>query len=264
MTKTSKPKKQYIFTLVNINPEIVDQRYGITLPSNIAESDPVPVNTTMIDDLRSSKKTPEVISFLDESKRLINCSVSMINFSTGVPLGSDVNYHCFWCRYPIPTGISPIGCPLSYVPHQAVKCYYSEINKDKYKIRENITEELARRVEKTNDKRMSLIKRGYYSTEGAFCSFNCCMAFIESNRTCSRYKDSQQLLLKMYNSMNDDKVDRIDPAHHWQKLRVYGGQLTIDQFRNTFGKIEYVNHGYMKEHPKCMPVAMLFEEKLKF
>ena len=267
MPKKSRTKsrvKKYMFTLVNINTENIDQRYGITLPSNITETEPIPVNTTMIDDLRSSHKTPEIVSFLDESKRLIKCDVSMIDLNSGKLVGSDECYHCFWCRYPVPTGIRPIGCPLKYIPHQAVKSYYSEISKDKYTIKANITESMARHIENIDDKRLSLIKKGYYSTDGAFCSFNCCMAFIESNRRDSRYNDSQKLLLKMYNSMNDEEVEFIEPAHHWRKLRVYGGDLTIDKFRSTFGKVEYMNHGYMMDRPKCVSIGMLFEEKLRF
>ena len=260
----SRVKKKYTFTLININTENIDQRYEITLPSNITDTEPVPINTTMIDDLGSSHKTPEVISFLDESKRLVKCDVSMIDLTTGNPIGSDDCYNCFWCRYPIPTGIRPIGCPLKYVPHQAIKSYYSEISKDRYTIKENITENMTSRIEDINDKRLSLIKKGYYSTDGAFCSFNCCMAFIKNNRKDSRYKDAQKLLLKMYNSMNEEEVDSIEPAHHWRKLHVYGGQITIDQFRSTFGKIEYRNHGNMADRPKCVPVGMLFEECLRF
>jgi hypothetical protein len=260
----SRRKKKYMFTLVNINTENIDQRYGITLPSNITDAEPVPVNTTMIDDLGSTRKTPEVISFLDESKRLIKCDVSMIDLNTGKIIGSNDCYHCFWCRHAIPTGIRPVGCPLKYVPHQAVKSYYSEITKDRYTIKENITEKTANHVENINDKRLSLIKKGYYSTDGAFCSFNCCMAFIENKRRESRFKDAQKLLLKMYNSMNEEEVDFIEPAHHWRKLRSYGGNLTIEQFRSSFGRIEYLEHGYVLDRPKCVAAGMLFEEKLRF
>lgn len=263
-SRTNSRAKKYIFTLININTDKIDQRYGITLPSNIGDIDPVPDNTTLIDDLGSSHRTPEVISFLDESKRLIKCDVSMINLHTGKPMGSEEQYHCFWCKHPIPIGIRPIGCPLKYVPHQAVKSYHSDISKDKYTIKENITETMADIIEGGDDKRMSLIRKGYYSTDGAFCSFNCCMAYIEDNRRNSLYRDSKKLLLKMYNSMNEEEIDGIEEAHHWRKLKVFGGQLSIEQFRSTFGKIEYVDHGYAMNYPRCVSIAVLFEEKLKF
>jgi len=264
--KSSRKRKKYIFTLKSINTEKIDQRYGIMLLSNITEEEPNPETTTMVEDLVEHKRTPEVISFLDESKHLKKCSVSMIDFSSGNPHDKTRVYNCFWCHHPIPKNIRPIGCPVRYVPHQAVKSYYSELSRDTYTIKENITEKRSQELEKKKDKRVSLLKRGYYLTDGAFCSFNCCMAFIEcrENKRNPLYTNSFSLLLKIYNSMHDDKITVIDSAPRLRKLIPYGGELTITQFRQTFHRVEYIDHGVLVDYPKFHSLGTLFEERLKF
>ena len=42
----------------------------------------------------------------------------------------------------------PIGVPMKYVPSQSIKEYYSEITKDTYTIRENISKEKRQELEK--------------------------------------------------------------------------------------------------------------------
>jgi len=59
-----------------------------------------------------------------------------------IPAKTDIN--CWWCRYPIPEEIHPLGCPVKYV------------KKDLHK---GVNEE-------------------HFETDGIFCSFNCVMAYI--------------------------------------------------------------------------------------
>lgn len=99
--------------------------------------------------------------------------------------------------------------------------------------------------------------------DGAFCSFNCCMAFIQDEKN-PVYRDSTTLLLKLYNSMNEEKIDEIEPAHHWRKLSSYGGDMTIEQFRENLNKIQYVNHGMYVDFPRVQSLGLLFEERLRF
>ena len=261
--KTTRTRKKYMFTLKKINTEYIDRKYGIILMPNLTE-EPDPTTTTRLDDLVENQQTPEVVSFLDESKHLIKCTVSMINHTTKKPLGG--HYHCFWCRHSIPNGAIPLGCPIRYVAHQAVKSYYSEISRDRYTIKENITSKRARQLEEQGDKRMSVLKRGYYLTDGSFCSFNCVMAYAQDpcNKTNPLYRDSENLTLKMYNDMNTDTVNEIEPAHHWRKLIPYGGDLSIHQFREHFNKIEYVCHGTFVDYTRFHSIGVLFEEKIKF
>jgi hypothetical protein len=261
-------EKKYLFTLKGINTEKVDQRFGITIMSNINEMpyNP-PCNTTKISDLSSNKNIPEIISFFDDAKKSHKCSVSMVDFHTQKEIvsGNCCNsYDCFWCRNNIPSNVVAIGCPIKYIPTQAVKSYYSEISKDYYTIKENITVKKTQELDISEDDRLEVINKNYYLTDGIFCSFNCCMAYIRENRNNSMYVLSEMLLLKMYNDIYPSHIPLIEEAPHWRKLRQCGGDLSIDQFRHSFNKIEYKNHGYASSVINFKSIGVLFEEKLKF
>lgn len=262
MSKTA--ARQYIFTLVNVNINKVDQKYGI-VSSAIIEDETIPTNTTKIDDLDIVKRTPEIISFLDESKRLRKCTMSMIDFQNGKDLGQKNKknkYKCFWDRNYIPDNVQPIGCPVKYIPSKATKSYHSEISKEKYTIIENVTDKKAKNLNKKKDPRIFIDQKSYYQTDGIFCSFNCCMAYIQApeNKHASLYRHSESLLLKMYNDLNpDEKMIEIIPAPHWRTLEEFGGHLTIEQFRESFNKVTYVEHGIT-----CISIGRLYEDQIKF
>lgn len=259
--------KTFMFTLMGINTEKVDKRFGITIVSNINELSTVPCNTTKISDLSANKNTPEIVSFLDDSKKTHKCTISMVDFNTQKEFlsGDQVSiYDCFWCRNSIPSNVVAIGCPIKYVPSQAVKTYYSEISKDYYTIKENITPKKIQELTCSDDDRLEVINKNYYLTDGIFCSFNCCMAYITDNKTNSMYVLSEMLLLKMYNDIHQSPVPFIEEAPHWRKLKQCGGDLSIDWFRHSFNKIEYKKHGFVSGIPKFKSIGVLFEEKLKF
>ncbi len=257
-------KKRYVFCLYGVNIERVDQKYGISPGVNQVDEEIIPTNTTKIDDLDIVKKTPEIVSFLDESKRLRKCFVSMINFQTGKEISNHNNkirYKCFWDRNTLPDNIQPIGCPIKYVASRAVKSYQSEISKEKYTISEAITEKRQKELVNKKDKRFLMEKKAYYETDGIFCSFNCCMAYINDveNKHNPMYNNSETLLIKMYNELNSENVEEIIPAPHWRMLCEFGGTLTIEQYRETFNKIAYIDHGII-----CVSIGRLFEDNLKF
>lgn len=258
MANKRKRTRRYVFSLVGVNIEKVDQKYGIG-SSTFTDEDPVPENTTKIVDLDIAKRTPEVVSFLDESKRLRDCTVSMIDFNFGKDV-KKCGYKCFWDRNVIPDSIQVIGCPIKYVASRAIKTYHSEISKDKYSISECITEKRYEEIKNRKDKRLTLETNSYYETDGVFCSFNCVMAFIEANKFNPLYKSSETLALKMYEDLHGERVDEILPAPHWRTLKEHGGHLTIEQYRETFNKVEYVNHGIIT----YASLGRLFEDKLKF
>jgi hypothetical protein len=256
--------KKYIFVLKGVKTEKVDKRFGISIVSNITVEDQVPQNTTKISDLTTLRNTPEIISFIDEAKKAHKCTISMIDFNTKKEFPHSCIYDCFWCRNAIPDTVMAIGCPIKYIPTQAVKSYYSEITKDRYTIKENITSKHQKAIEKSKDSNLTLLRRDYYLTDGIFCSFNCCMAYIEDHKHNSMYDLSEMLLLKMYHNIYPTKVTCIDEAPHWRKLKQCGGDLAIEEFRDSFNKIEYKDHGYFSSTPKFKSLGVLFEEKLKF
>lgn len=257
-TRTKKSK--YTFILEDININQINQTYGIQIPCNITEHQGKnKEKTTKICELHIEKGNPEIISFLDESKRLHTCQISMVDFQSK----KDVNllrYHCYWCKHPFNT--IPIGCPIKYVPSQAEKKYYSHISKDTYTIKEDITLNKSKNI--TGKENLNIKPGDYYETDGVFCSFNCCKSWIDDNKHNSMYDMSSVLLMKMYNNLMNTKLEIISSAPHWRVLEQYGGNLNIIKFRESFNKIDYKYQGITKNVPKFLPVGRLFEENFKF
>ena len=133
--------------------------------------------------------------------------------------------------------------------------------KHMYTIKEDIT--ISRRLS-LNENRISLSIKEYYETDGIFCSFNCCKAFINDNKHKNIYNHSLTLLTKMYNDMLGTTVSVIDTAPHWRNLEEYGGHLSISEFRNSFSKADYEEHGIIRNIPSYRSVGFLYEEKIKF
>ena len=271
LTKKTRSKK-YIFTLVNINTEKIDQKYGITIISNIFTNEKPPDNTTNINELTdlNSSNVINSISFLDETKRIYQCSVSMIDFTTGKDT-EFLKYSCYWCRHPFDT--KAIGCPLRYVSNKATKKYYSEVSKDNYTIKENITNMKKNMLDTkqsfvfiplNNSSVIDVNEKSYYQSDGSFCSFNCAKAFIKDNKHNPLYEHSEFLLSKLYFDMFGEKNVVINPAPHWRLLVDYGGNLTINQFRDNFSKTQYEFRGILRNQDIFKPIGTLFEEKINF
>jgi hypothetical protein len=253
-------KGKYIFTLREVNIEKINHTYGI----KSSNRDVIPeyinsTNTTKLTELNTENGTPEIISFLDESKRLHTCQVSMIDFQSKMDV-ILLKYHCYWCRHPFDN--RPIGCPINYVSSQAEKRYHSQISRDTYTIKENITANRRTILEK--DYEFSLKLGEYYETDGVFCSFNCCQSWVNDNKHNRLYDQSTNLLMKMYNNIMGTRMIKVSPAPHWRVLETYGGHLNIIKFREGFNKIDYEYHGNTKPLPKFLPIGSLFEEKIKF
>ena len=266
-SKDNLPKRKsktgkFIFTLKNINSDKIDKMYGIELKSNIEifEEDIFPENITKINDLANINDKIS-FSYLDEAKKTHKCVVTMINDRS--VLGPQTNLNCFWCRHSFTT--HPIGCPLKYIPSELVKTYYSEITKDKYKIRENISKRKRSKLSNDNDL-VNIEEKEYYKTDGIFCSFNCCLAFIKDNNDIPMYSLSRTLLAGIYKKIFNICEFNIEHAPSWRLLETYGGDLTIEEFRKKFNKVEYniINEDYICNPVNCCPVGFLFEERVKF
>lgn len=257
-------KSKYSFTLKGVNIARINNTYEIEIPGavdEILEDDENPsVQTTRLTDLNVDRGTPDIISFLDESKRMHTCHVSQIDFKSRLDINL-LRYHCFWCRHPFET--SPIGCPIKYITSQMEKKYHSHISRDTYTIKENITSKCRKDMSKSSNDLFLKIGE-YYETDGVFCSFNCCQAWINDNKHNRNYDMSSVLLAKMYNTMMGTKMVVIVPAPHWRLLEHYGGHLNILKFREGFNKIDYKYHGNTKQVPKFVPIGMLYEENIKF
>lgn len=263
MPKTAKPRKRkYTFSLIGVKITEVERKYGLDMSSTLNQEDDdivVPTNATCLQELDSVASQFEVVSFLDESKKLRKCNVAMIDHQSRHELGKGSKYCCFWDHHPIPEYYIPIGCPIKYIPHIARKTYVSETSKNNYTIIEEITDKKKRELESKENSGIDIYPNGYYLTDGIFCSFNCCIAYIEENKKNPLYEFSHNLLLEMYRDLHGDVPETIRKAPHSRQLVNYGGYLTIDQFRSNFNKFDYTYHGMIVMHS----VGHIYEENIK-
>jgi hypothetical protein len=256
----SKNQTKYLFTLVGINVAKIESKYGLC-SDLIVPDDQDDENTTKLSELNHEHQTPKIYPFLDGTKKLHNCHVSIIDFYSGMKT-TFLRYNCYWDRHPFDT--KTIGCPLLYIPNQVEKTYWSCISKDKYTIRESITRRRLALLKKINTKISATLKDCYIS-DGAFCSFNCCQAWIDDLKHHDpQYEFSGNLLSDIYNEMMGTKNAIITPAHHWRTLEPYGGNTTIIKFRDGFDTVSYEEHGTTVKLPKFISIGTLYEEKLNF
>jgi hypothetical protein len=251
-------KGKYIFSLFGINIEKVDQKYGLDSFTSTADDEYIPENTTKIDDLELVRKNFESFTFLDETKKIRKCMISMIDYQSGNQLEHKNNYKCFWDKNYLPERIQPIGCPIKYIPSKAIKTYYSEISKENYTISENITPKRAQNLEE-KDEKIKIINNNYYQVDGIFCSANCCLAYIEDNKTNPLYRHSTILLYQLQRDLTGESDNEIIPAPHWRLLEEFGGNLTINKFRESFNRIRYIDHGRF-----FAPIGKIYEDQIKF
>lgn len=239
------------FSLKNVNISKINQKYNLESENSSNFDDKNITKTTKIADLNQDKIN-ESISFLDESKRIHKCHIVYIDYNTKQDISNN-KYLCFWCRYSFDT--KPIGCPIRYISKQAVKTYYSHISRDTYTIKDNISKD-----RETTSEEITITDGNYYESDGAFCSFNCVMAFINDNKHKSLYRLSKQLLLKIYNEICNTKCETIIPSPDWRLLEDYGGILSISKFREGMSKLDYDYQG----ETHFIGIGRLYEEKIRF
>lgn len=230
--------KKQSFTLKNVDIDAINVKYGLILISNIDKEAKISGDKTKISDIILSE--PEyALSFLDENKKNYDCVATMVNFSTLETLPVFTDKKCFWCRHNFDS--RPIGCPIKYVNSTIEKSYVSQITKDEYRMKENITKTKMDRILSMDHSGINISSVGtdYYLTDGIFCSFNCTLAFINDNNKDSYYKDSIGLLHSLYKIFIGKKIEKLVPAPHWRLLSDYGGPFSINEFRDKFNKIMY-------------------------
>jgi hypothetical protein len=287
MTKINKIKmtKKHYFVLRNIDPTEIDAKYSFYVPSanvnvnivsnsgggnssgipcmsTLMEEDPGRLTRTKITDLSYKHKEQHTFSYLDESKKEHTCTVTMIHHTEGA-VPEKTTIHCFWCRHGFEN--RPLGCPIQYIPERIVKSYYSEITKDNYTLRENVSQkQLVENMEAYKKNKMVIQERDFYITDGVFCSFNCCLAFILDNHTNPLYTVSENLLTHLYMTVFGNKALPIEAASSWRLLRTYGGSLSIEEFRKNFYNVDYRDiDNVVIPFSKARSIGFLFEKQVR-
>ena len=224
--------------LKDINIETLDKEY------NIQENIPIK-NISFINKKTKSKKNDDTLNInlqlensgLVKEQKKFEPTISKINDSTVKngpkvsisfnknTISSDqcINLNCWWCRHPIPQDIQVLGCPLHFV-------------------------------------------NNIFQCEGAFCSFNCIKSYIEDKHHYNmKYRESISLTLLYYSKVfNKDIIySTLFNAPHWTLLSIYGGNLSIEEFRNEFQKIEYYGPVgcLVRDITKSLKTAFTFIER---
>ena len=241
---TKKKKSKYNFRLKNIDVIKINARYGLSISNNIpSESHVNPSNTTDLSQLdgTGSSSSPSTIKFMDETKRVLTCTLSSIDFEKG-------DRFCWWCKHCFDS--IPLGCPIEILPDIQETTYVSTISKNTYTIR-------SKKIK--NDV--------VYLTDGMFCSINCVRAWIEDHSKDEMYSQSMDLLVKMHSNFKpfSGKGHSIPPASpNWRILTRFGGYVSIRSFRENLDKISYEHRGTNRQKVLFNPISTCFEEKLKF
>lgn len=248
-----KGKNNFLFTL-KINTSDVIEKYGIKI-SKVSFRDSGNMDTTQIYNI--DKKNSINISELGGDVCRLN---SKINFAAAN------YYHCYWCRHLV-HGFA-FGCPINYISSKMTISYQSHSNSSLYTIKESVTSAQLQYVGSvgTEEKKVSgeislgNSSKGYYETDGIFCSFNCCFSFIKDNAQNSMYKISEHLIHKLLSEITGCDTNVIWPAPHWRMLKVYGGHLSIEEFRKSFNSVKYIEKE-VKKNCSMTPVEILYTEK---
>ena len=272
-SQIQKKNKKYTFTLKNVDMDEIEEKYNLSFISNIYNPSNNSLNNnleikqnnfnnfsnlTQIEDLKKEKI--KFFSYLDETKKLHKCHVTMIDFKSKQTLKS---YNCFWCRHNIPSHILPLGCPIKYVHSKVIKSYKSEISKDTYTIKEDICEN-----DSINKNELEKINKNYYLTDGVFCSFGCVKSFIKQNISNPLYNNSNQLLLRLYNDIHNISITsikenfEISQAPSWRLLKTYGGHLSINEFRKGLNTINWIEEGHSE--PNYISIQHLYRRRIIF
>lgn len=248
-------KSSTCFTLKGINTTLVDHKYKLTDGTNIDEPSPPPPKSTPIQDLN----IPTITERRSAAFLYTSSCITMVDSVTNQRLA---RLNCYWCRHPFDT--EPIGCPLQYKSDQLVQTHTSEITGEQYHVGRLISEHEYDQYSAVPRKDETYIARQYYITEGCFCSFNCCMAYIEEHHEDVRYVCSKSLLIRMHSKFyTHTKPGHIHPAPSWQLLTAYGGFMTIEEFRQSFCRYQYTDtHRTVTCIPRLQPIGSVFCEQL--
>ena len=247
--------KKRTFFLKGFSTEEIDKKYGLSVISNI-DKDVVPSNKTNISDV-IDKNEEKPVSFIDEKND--KCLITMLDVINKEQFPSQTDILCFWCKHSFTT--KPLGCPIKFINNRIEKAYVSQITKDKYFMKENVTLQklsdiTGKKIYNTSHTEIKTIEKEHYITDGIFCSFNCIIAFIVDHAHDSLYNESKMLTYTMYKQLIGKDVAKIKSAPHWRLLKAFGGQFSIEKFRETFNIFEYEECSF---HMKTL--SKIFKEK---
>ena len=178
---------------------------------------------------------------------------------------------CLWCGYRVAPGNRPVGCPVDWMPAQIVRTSFSEIGRDDFTMKENVTSAAVRGVRaKGADAEVDVgaasecdTRPAHYKTRWVFDNMNCMMAFAADRRDVPEYAYSVSLAHKLFAELFPDALHELQAAPHWSLLKRNGGFLTKKRFDQRIGVVVFIDHGAV-ELPVFKPYGRLISTKLTF
>lgn len=189
-------------------------------------------------------KTKDVLQYDAEGyvDHIIQDSITITTNLSDILKESSTNYTIFndIRKNPIkgwPTLIDSTNKEFNYNKLTKIKCWWCKNSFDNYPL--GIPLKLKNNLQSSNTKCDTIL---HLQVEGVVCSFCCGKSYIVDTTTKiygSRYKDSLSLLNWLFNISKQNSIE-IPFAPHWNLLQDFGGHLTINEFRASFGKIKYI------------------------
>jgi len=229
-------KGKYILNLDNFCSEKCLVKYGIwedkqeyEIIEDIYEDSVINI---MDDD------SPKYMLFLDAKKNKVKFWINMYDYTKDGPLPQYTNMPCWWCRDTFLT--SPLGIPIRYFSllDQNTIEYEYIMKKCKHLNIKNVEE--------------------FFETEGIMCSFPCMKAYILKNMNNPRYKNSLDNLSLLMKKLSG-KFSECPTAPSWKLIDTWGGHMTIEKFRSSFGHFVYEESINMVK-PYMFPISSLNQE----
>ena len=214
----SQKRGQYIFTINGIKyEELISEHYS---PQKTKIDEDLVINYEENEEVTELpiNKSHTMYTFYDINKNKIQMWVTMVDFIDQKYLPLITDKPCWWCGYSFKS--CPLGLPIRYYPHSS----------------SGQTSDVVEKFLKTRN--LPVDTNNFFETEGLFCSFPCCKAFIMDQPFNSRYKKSTTLLSLLYYKLYG-KCVFIPKADSWKLLEKWTGPLTIEQYRSSFGKFIY-------------------------
>lgn len=189
-------------------------------------------------DNEKSTKDKNPIYVIDSFNKKLTYWGVMIDLLGNV-LPTQTNIPCWGCRSKFNT--CPIGCPIKYT--SILETRQSESKDDKDSKFERVSRKKTRKESKDSKPaevpfNNSNIIKDLFDVEGIFCSFCCVKSFIHDQKS-TRYKNSYGLLTLLYSKVFG-KPQYIPFAPDWKTLKKWGGFLTIEEFRASFGNTMFI------------------------
>jgi len=204
-------------------------------------------NVELIDKKKQPTNDTRAEYFFDSKKSKVKLWPIMMDHTTDNVLSLFTNKPCRNCHQPYES--HPLGCPISYFPHEP-----SPENPKRIKIEAFLKEN-----------NFSTDETDYFGTEQMFCSFPCMKSyilyFLSINPQSYKYTNALSYMYLLYKKIFNITGNEIliPSANPIEVLSCYGGHLNIDEYRECMGVLKF-DHTVTTKRPLMFATSSYLEE----